>query len=575
MTDAAPRSPDPVADERSLLWLGAGQGLLWIGFAVLSWRFDPGGDVHQRPLLPVLGLLALLFTLYAASAHVLWRRRDDTAAEARLLRQVWLFAIVFRVLMIFTVPVQEVDYFRYLWDGRQVLAGVSPYAFSPAQVDEALAGAAEAQSTAMQRLTAQVRRSGTTREIFQQVDHRSVPSIYPPAAQAVFALVAAVTPERAPRWAHLTILRLGLLAFDLLVIGMLVGMLRRVGMNPALALVYAWSPLVLKEFANSAHMDVIAVALLMGAMRLCMEAVPAREAVGRRAVWFATGGAALWGAAVLAKFFPLVLAPLFWRWWGRSHSIAMRLMLVGTAALVIAGGYALMPRAAASAGNVSSHGTFSALGAFAKGWEMNDLIFAVIHENLRGETDEAVPAGGANVSTGPWFAITPWSWRKFVTRFFQAAVGVAGPKMESERVSFLMAQVIIGILVAGVAFRLAWRPWPEDADLAAGDLLRRAFGTLAALWYLSATQNPWYWAWALPFVPFARCARVWLWTGGLALLYYLRFWLRYHGHVLPPGWDGLRIFDEGIVWLEHLPVLLLVWWFSMRADKGDGNRDCC
>lgn len=554
-----------VAD--SLRWPGSVLCALWAAFCLLSWQFHPDGNVQERPILPALGLLGLMFLLYLVAARVLLRQEQKRRClQEKQLWLMWRIAVAARVIALFSLPVQEVDFFRYLWDGRQLVEGVSPYAFSPAQVDEALATADEPQPAALRRLTALINRSAATREIFAQVDHRAVPSIYPPAAQAVFALVAMATPENASWLAHLTVLRLVLMAMDLLTIRLLTGLLRRVGMNPALALVYAWSPLVLKEFANSAHMDVIAVTLLMGGMCLASAAVLPGSERGRSAFWRSAGGAACWDAAILAKFFPLVLAPLWWRWWRRSHANGTGLLLAGIAVVVIAGGYALMPRPSPAPGNGSPHSAFSGLAAFAGRWEMNDLAFAVIHENLRPRLAEAQPANGPVGSDGPWFAVTPNRWRTSITGYFQKAAHRAGLDVETERVPFLLTQIIVAALVAGIACQLAWRPWSVDVALATREFVRRAFGTLAALWYLSATQNPWYWTWALPFVPFAR-SRAWLLTGGLVLLYYLRFWLRYHGHLLPPGWDALRLFDEGVVWLEHLPVLLMVWWTSRGWNR--------
>jgi hypothetical protein len=87
---------------------------------------------------------------------------------------------------------------------------------------------------------------------------------------------------------------------------------------------------------------------------------------------------------------------------------------------------------------------------------------------------------------------------------------------------------------------------------------------------LSATQNPWYWTWALPVVVFA--SRPWLLVSGFALIYYLRFWFIYEfpKAILVGGLNGQQFFDEVVVWIEHLPPLLavlLLFWYQHRKEQ--------
>lgn len=561
---AMPATNTTSASPARILWmLGAGQLVLWCGVAVLSLRFEAGSDFWQRPLLPVVGLFALAFVLYLASVHVVWCLPEGTGEKRQMRRTMWLFAVLMRAVMWLALPIQEVDYFRYLWDGRVLVEGVSPYAFSPAQVDAARELSANERPGELGRLVALLERAPATDEIFRHIDHRGVPTIYPPAAQAVFGVVALVTPEQAPMRTHVLVLKAVLILFDLLVTGLLVGILRSLRKAPSLALVYAWCPLTLKEFANSAHMDVIAMVLLMAAVRLALlqRAFPASRRMHRPDL---EGGmaAAFWGASILAKFYPLVLAPLWWAWWRRSLNASGQLRQFGIAGLVVLMGYAAMLPLNADRDAAAAHDTLSGAGEFVRRWEMNDLLFSVVHENLRPSRLE-----GHAERPSPWYALMPETLQRLVVVVGDASGAAVGLGRHAERVPFLVAQVVMGGLMAGIAIVVARRPWP--ALNASESLLRRTFVTLAALWYLSAVQNPWYWAWALPFVVFVP--RVWLAPGGLALLYYLRFWfgLAYPDATLPGGLTGMRFFDEVVVWFEHLPVLLTAAWmlWSIRRRK--------
>jgi hypothetical protein len=111
------------------------------------------------------------------------------------------------------------------------------------------------------------------------------------------------------------------------------------------------------------------------------------------------------------------------------------------------------------------------------------------------------------------------------------------------------------LVIAGV---LAWRGARAET---AADWLNAAFLTIAWFWLLLPTQNPWYWTWALPFLPFAR-GRAWLAMSGLAFIYYFRFWLmRYFplASVAGTGYTGPMFFDYIVVWFEFGP------WFVCLA----------
>ena len=110
-----------------------------------------------------------------------------------------------------------------------------------------------------------------------------------------------------------------MLAFDLLAVGAALLLLRAARLPPERALIYAWNPLVLWEFAGGAHIDAAAVGLSALAI---LAAVRARPALA--------GGAL--GLAVLCKLLPAALFPALWRRRDRWTPLAC--------GAVIAAGYA-------------------------------------------------------------------------------------------------------------------------------------------------------------------------------------------------------------------------------------------
>src|SRR5262249_44920817 len=146
-----------------------------------------------------------------------------------------------------------IDFYRYLWDGRVVLAGMNPYHFSPGDIDDA-DESATGELANVKQLAGQ---SDSIRTIFERIHYREIPTSYPPAAQLVFALSGLLTPAAAPVAVHILVLKCILVAFDLGIVVALLLLLRRLGLPEAWCLAYGWCPLVLKEVANSGHMDSI------------------------------------------------------------------------------------------------------------------------------------------------------------------------------------------------------------------------------------------------------------------------------------------------------------------------------
>ena len=80
-------------------------------------------------------------------------------------------------------------------------------------------------------------------------------TVYPPAAQVIFALAAVVTPG-------VFGMKVMIAAFDALAMVALIVLLRMAGRDPAELLIYAWLPLPVWEFAGNAHIDGAAAGLL-------------------------------------------------------------------------------------------------------------------------------------------------------------------------------------------------------------------------------------------------------------------------------------------------------------------------
>jgi hypothetical protein len=268
--------------------VGAGAVLVWAlspSWVPASWHFRWGS----------LLALAVASAAFAAGA-VLCRRLPVRPAVVLILGG----AVVFQLAAGFGPPRSSDDLYRYIWDGRVQSAGIDPYRYAPAAPelvplrDDVLwpptsswcVGPGQSDRQTGAELT-----PGCT-----LINRPAVHTIYPPVAQALFVIVDRASPARAgPGPIQLTAALFAVATAVLLVVG-----LRRMRLDPRLAVLWAWCPAVALESASNAHIDVAAAFLTAAALL-----VLAGSRTRRRS---ALGGLLL-GLAVATKLTPILVGP--------------------------------------------------------------------------------------------------------------------------------------------------------------------------------------------------------------------------------------------------------------------------
>ncbi len=183
----------------------------------------------------------LCFAPYgAACAFVLLTRQPAGRWRWIELGIIFACALIFRAMLLPLPPNLSHDSWRYLWDARVTLHGYSPYAYAPEnQVFAALRDF-----------------------IYDNSRYRNTPTIYPPGAEGVFLLSYLLAPS------NLFFLKGIFMVCDLATCGALAWLLARRGSDPRRAIIYAWCPLPIVEFAIQGHVDVITITLMVLAV-LC------------------------------------------------------------------------------------------------------------------------------------------------------------------------------------------------------------------------------------------------------------------------------------------------------------------
>ncbi|MEM8775538.1 MAG: glycosyltransferase 87 family protein [Pseudomonadota bacterium] len=249
--------------------------------------------------MPLLSMVTFYVTATAVLVFTLPKLIVQTPGQiaGKLLIFVLLIGLVARVAQFGTPTIIEDDYNRYLWDGAVFAIGESPFQYAPLDVLESTVGSPELRALAQQG-----------EHVLERVNHPEIRTIYPPVLQAVFALSHILAPFDLDGW------RAVLLLFELGIAGLILRLLGQLNRSPLWLAFYWWNPLVLKEIANSAHMEPVLMLPVLLASYLILRARP------------------VWSSACLAlgagvKIWPLLLCSVVWRENLRQFRILIAVLL--------------------------------------------------------------------------------------------------------------------------------------------------------------------------------------------------------------------------------------------------------
>jgi alpha-1,6-mannosyltransferase len=327
-----------------LLSLWVGGGFLTIAFACglvfASKDFGYESDVADMPVLVFVALFVTAGLAFAGGMPRLIQRASALAPAdtSRLLAIMIGAGLIARLVLFASEPILEDDYQRYLWDGAVAVHGLNPYAASPRAVIEAgdahpLAGLA-----------------ASSGHVLRRINHPLLTTIYPPVAEAAFAVAHKLSPWSLTAW------RFVLLVCDAASLAILMSLLKTTGRSPLWAALYWWNPLVLKEGFNSAHMEPLVVVLVLLALWLASQKRPVSAA---SALAFAAG----------AKLWPALLFPILIR--ASANTQRHVFTAIGLFSALIA----LWAWPVLSAGV----GETSGFVAYAEGWKTNSALLPLLH----------------------------------------------------------------------------------------------------------------------------------------------------------------------------------------------------
>ena len=190
----------------------------------------------------------------------------------------WM-AILLRFSLLWAVPELSDDFFRFIWDGRLLTNGISPFAALPSELMEA---------PSFHQLS-------INQQLFQGMNSPDYFTVYPPISQWVFFLAAWIFPDNI--LGNIMVMRLIIVLCEGGSIWLLLKLLQKYQIDSNKVLIYAWNPLVIVELTGNLHFEAIMIFLVLLAIYLFKIGSWKWSAVSI-------------GAGVAVKLIPLIFLPL-------------------------------------------------------------------------------------------------------------------------------------------------------------------------------------------------------------------------------------------------------------------------
>lgn len=259
--------------------------ILYVFLGYFQQRHEPGIFISYL----------ILFTLYIYMLY------QHDKADVNF----WLkAAVLFRLVLLFSIPNLSDDFYRFIWDGRLLAAGVHPFAEIPAFYIEQASNI-----------------PGITLELFQQLNSQHYFTIYPPLAQFIFWLSVVISPSDI--FGSVIVIRVLIILAELGILLLIKKLLLYFQLPARQTLLYALNPLIILELSGNLHFEVFYIFFILLSFYLLI-----KRKIGLSAIIFSF--------AVGIKLLPLIFLPaILWHLRWKRGVIYGLIVLASTAILFI------------------------------------------------------------------------------------------------------------------------------------------------------------------------------------------------------------------------------------------------
>lgn len=226
-------------------------------------------------------LLSLYTILFFAYLYInLKAKEEDTAYY------IWLSVFV-NLIILFAVPSLSDDFYRFIWDGRLLQAGIHPFAEVPSYYAQH---------------NFQV--EGLSPELYAALNSKEYFTIYPPVAQGIFWMATFLSESV---YGSLLVMKVLILASQIVSIILIKKILQQVKLPGKYVLLYCLNPLVILELTGNVHFEAFVVVFLVASFYYLQKNKLILSAF-------------CFSLAVCTKLLPLIFLPslLFYIGWKKS-----------------------------------------------------------------------------------------------------------------------------------------------------------------------------------------------------------------------------------------------------------------
>ncbi|MCJ7465616.1 MAG: mannosyltransferase [Maribacter sp.] len=213
--------------------------------------------------------------------------------------------ILFRLVFLLVEPNLSQDFYRFIWDGELMLAGMNPYVYLPDDL-----------------MLNNVLPIANAKELYQGMGDLSAQhfSNYPPLSQYIFALAAFLGGKSI--LGKVLVMRVLLILADIGIVYFGRKLLKFLNRSPHLIFWYFLNPLIIIELTGNLHFEAIMLFFLVWALQLF--------SINK---WLPA--AVIYGLSVSTKLVPMLFLPLFIGYLGLKKSVYFYLIMGATCILLL------------------------------------------------------------------------------------------------------------------------------------------------------------------------------------------------------------------------------------------------
>ncbi|MGB8706076.1 MAG: glycosyltransferase 87 family protein [Gillisia sp.] len=230
-----------------------------------------------------------LFGLYTALFYLTW---NVLKIEKKDLRYLIGLAIIFRLLFLVAIPNLSQDFYRFIWDGRMIVAGWNPYLYLPKDLI-ASSAAPMAQATELFHGMGRLNASHFTN--------------YPPVNQLIFAIAALLSKNTL---GSVIVMRMLIILADLGTLYFGRKLLKELNLPQHQVFWFILNPFVIIEFTGNLHFEGVMLFFLIWSIYLL-----------KKKKWISS--AVVMALSISLKLLPLLFLPLFFNYFRKEEGLGL------------------------------------------------------------------------------------------------------------------------------------------------------------------------------------------------------------------------------------------------------------